>query len=136
MDINKINLSQVAKVGLIRSMSASLSFKDGDAKNKENLTKREKAYLIDKVPDLLTWLSYVHFPATMIGPFVEFATFDEFIHLRGRFADLKPFEAWPSAFKRFIQGWLCAAMSLAIPSIFIPNNPSRDYMLTEDFIND
>lgn len=98
-------------------MSLSLSYKDGGPKNLGKLTKRERLMAVKEVPDLLTYFSYVLFPAAAIsGPFHEFAPFNDYIHNQGRFADLKKFETWLPAFKRFIQGFICLGVMLAMPA--------------------
>jgi hypothetical protein len=115
-------------------MSLALNYKDGDKKNIDKLTAREKTMVVKEVPDLFTYLAYMWFPGSTIAPFHEFATFDDFIHLRGRFASLKSFETWPAAFKRFTQGWLCVIVMVGIiPVYLIPKG--RDYVISDEYVN-
>lgn len=89
LDINILNMSQVTKISYCKQMALSLNYKDGDPKNRDKLTKREKAMIVDEVPDLLEYLSFVLFPGEAVsGPFSEYAPFKDFINLRGRFAEL------------------------------------------------
>ena len=96
-------------------MTLALNYKDADKKNRENLTPREKKMMVEEIPSLMTYLAFIFFPAQALsGPFIEFALFDQYIQNKGHYADLKPFENWPTAFKRFIQGFGCLAVSILI----------------------
>jgi len=118
LDICGLNMKQVAMISFCKQMALSLSYKDGDPKKLDKLTKREREMAVEEVPDLLTYFSYMINPATATtGPFHEFAPFKDFINKQGRFADLKMFETWPAAFKRFFHAYLCLGVMLAFPVI-------------------
>ena len=97
-------------------MTLALNYKDADKRNRDKLTDREKKMMVEEVPSLLTYLAFMFFPAQAIsGPFVEFALFNQYINLEGHYAKLGTFESWPSAFKRFVEGIGCIAVTLLIP---------------------
>jgi hypothetical protein len=86
-DINVMGMSAVSMISFLKQSALALNYKDGG--NLDNVTPREKKMAVIAMPSLLTYLSYVLFVGGGMGPFCEFATFDNFIHRRGDYAKLQ-----------------------------------------------
>lgn len=113
-------------------MALAFNYKDGDPKYKGKLSKREEAMAVEEVPGLLDHFAYLLFPASAIsGPFFEFRPFDEFINLRGKYGKLTPTQCWAPAVKRFVQGFICIAITVGFPLVF--GTPSRDTIISGEF---
>lgn len=66
----------------------------------------------------------------MVGPFIEFRTFDDWINLRGHFKDMPTLGQMPTFAKRFAVMVLTIATAAVLGSYI-----NFDYMLTPEFAN-
>jgi len=113
-------------------MSLALNFKDGGVGG-GILSERERRMMVEDVPNLPTYLSYMFFCGQSItGPFTEFTDFSNFINLRGHYSHLQRFESWPYAFTRYFHGITCAVVTLTITTYIV--DPA--YTITLAFVND
>ena len=70
--------------------------------DKENITPREKKYALKEPPSLLNYCAYIfNLQSSVIGPSFEYKDWDDFINLRGHYADMPLFSNYPKAFERF-----------------------------------
>ena len=75
-------------VSFVRQYVISLNYLDGAADPKA-LTSREKLFALKEKPKFVEYFTYMFFCGyVMVGPFVEFYTFSNFIHLRGHYKEM------------------------------------------------
>jgi hypothetical protein len=129
-DINVMGMSAVSMISFLKQSALALNYKDGG--HLDSVTPRERKMAVVEIPSLLTYLSYVLFVGGGMGPFCEFATFDNFIHRRGDYANLKPFETLMPAIIQQVKGYVLVVISLAMPTFVLDIN----YLKTEEFVND
>ena len=83
-DISTIYLVEVAKFSAF-----GFSYADGGKDIKDFVNNHHKEMRIEKMPSLLEFSSYIYFyPTTIIGPFIEFNDFINFIDKKGCYANL------------------------------------------------
>lgn len=129
-DINQMGMSALSMISFFKQASLALNYKDGG--NLDNVTAREKKMAVVEVPSLLTYLSYILFVGGSMGPWCEFSTFDLFIHRRGDYAKIQPFETLMPAVVHQVKGYALVIMSLAMPIYLLDIR----YLKTEEFVND
>ena len=96
LGINILNLASLAMISFCKQMSLSINYYDGQPELYEGLTTREKSRIVKEIPTLAEYLSYMMFPGQcVVGPFFEYAPFEDFIYLRGLYGEIKMFETWP-----------------------------------------
>lgn len=113
--IHEINVGSVALITFVKQMQILINYRDGNGDIDSWLTKREKHYALKGVPSFLDYCSYMfNLQSSVIGPSFEYKDWEDFINLRGHYADMKPFASYPYAFQRLLAAivWLVAAIGL------------------------
>ena len=83
-DISTIYMVEVAKFS-----SFGFSYADGGKDIKDIYNNHHKEKRIEKMPSLLEYFSYIYFyPTTIIGPFIEYTDFINFIDKKDCYANL------------------------------------------------
>jgi len=101
-----------------------LNYKDaGKLKTPEAeklLTPYERKYALVELPSFAQWINYMLFvgAAPFGAPSTEFASFDDFINLRGDSAKMKAFSNFIPAFKRLFQFLLIIGISVTLSAHF------------------
>lgn len=82
---------------------------------------------IEKLPNLLEFLGFIYFyPAAIIGPTYNFVTYQQFIHLKGQFAQMP--SRLPSTIKEFCLGVIFVGLNSGLTNVF-----PLDAVTTEEF---
>ena len=83
-DISTIYMVEVAKYS-----SFCFSYSDGKLDPKDIISQHQRKKRIEKMPSLLEYASYIYFyPTTIIGPFVEYMDFINFINKKDVYENL------------------------------------------------
>ena len=84
-DISTIYMVEVAKFS-----SFGFSYSDGEKDPKDIFNEHHKSKRIEEMPSLLEYASYIYFyPTSIVGPFIEFKDFINFIDEKDCYAELK-----------------------------------------------
>lgn len=84
-DVSTIHMIMVAKYS-----SFAFSYSDGDKDPETIKSKHHKELRIEKMPSFLEYSSYIYFyPTCIVGPFIEYMDFINFIDQKGCYSNLK-----------------------------------------------
>ena len=109
---------------------------DGAELETKWMTARERhnaSYLLT-LPSFIDWVHYMSFMVSIsIGPMCEYSTFHDFINLKDSCdaTKMRPFSNWFTAWRRFIEVWLCAALYMILVEKF-----DWWYLAGSEFLND
>ena len=88
--------------------------------------------MLKEIPKFTDYFCYMFFMGTiMVGPCLEFRTFNDWIYLQGKFEAIPQWGQLKTLLIRFCTGLLTIATFIALSSYF-----SFNYMKTEEFAND
>jgi MBOAT, membrane-bound O-acyltransferase family len=112
----------------VRQYVISLNYYDGGV-DPSKLTSREQQYALKQVPSFVDYFGYNFFSSTvMVGPFIEFKTFTDWINLRGQFKDIPAFGQIPTLMRRFAVACICILTAAKLGQFI-----SFDYMESTEF---
>jgi hypothetical protein len=75
----------------VRQYVISINYYDGGV-DQSKLSSREQHYALKQMPTLSEYVCYNFFYGSiLVGPFLEFRTFDDWVNLRGQFKDMPAF---------------------------------------------
>ena len=115
----------------VRQYVITCNFKDGAADPK-TLTSREQFFALKDIPKFVDYFCYNFFVGSiMVGPFIEFRTFNDWIHLRGKFENTPQWGQMSTFFKRF-----CTFAVTLLTCAYLSSIVSFEYMQTEEWAND
>ena len=100
------------------------------------MTERERHFAgyLRTLPSFIDWVHYMSFMVSIsIGPMCEYSTFHDFINMKetSDATKMRPFSNWFTAWKRFIEVWLCAALFMILAEKF-----DWWYLASSEFVND
>ena len=82
--------ASIYMVVLCKYTSIAFSYDDGKKDDKDIISEHHKKYKIVKKPTILEFCSYIYFyPTTIIGPFIEYKDFINFIEEKDCYSNLK-----------------------------------------------
>ena len=83
------DVSTIYMMVLCKLSSMAFSYEDGEKDDKDFISNHQKEYKIKNCPSILEVLSYVYFyPTCIIGPFLEFKDFINWINFEGCYKNL------------------------------------------------
>ena len=83
------DISTIYMMVLCKLSSMAFSFEDGEKDDKDFINTHQREYKIKNCPSLLEVFSYVYFyPTSIIGPFLEFKDFINWINFEGCYKNL------------------------------------------------
>ena len=83
------DISTIMMVFVAKASSFAFSYEDGGKDLSEIKSAHLKKQRIEKMPSLIEYASYIYFyPTTIIGPFVEYKDFINFIELKDCYSNL------------------------------------------------
>lgn len=104
---NQFGIASHLMASFVRQYVISLNYYDGGA-DPAKLTSREQQYALKQIPSFLDYFGYNFFVGTVVcGPFIEFKTFTDWLHLRGQFKDVPTLGQIPTLMRRFAVGIIC-----------------------------
>ena len=99
----------------------SWSYRDGFLPKSELRNEGQEERKISHLPTLLEYMGFVHFSSgCIIGPFIEYIDFKNWIYLEGHYKDMPRGDfttVWPSI-KRFFAGCGCVLLHLTLTVYF------------------
>lgn len=104
---NTFGIASHVMASFVRQYVISLNYFDGGV-DPAKLTSREQQFALKQVPSFLDYFGYNFFSSTiLVGPFIEFKTFTDWINLRGQYKDTPHLGQLPILGRRFGVALLC-----------------------------
>jgi len=124
----RVDISAPLMMALCKFTSLAYCYQDG-GKKKEELLPREQEKAVEELPSFFKFMSYTFFYVTaVVGPFIEYKDFDDFINRKGQFA--KKYKTFGASFLFLLSAFAFTAVLSIWGPTFAP-----DYMITEEYAN-
>jgi len=106
----------------------ALNYYDGGV-DPSKLSDRQKHFALKEMPSFVDYTCFMFHSSTIVcGPFIEYRTFNDWLHLRGHFKDMPTLGQLPALLRRFGAALFAIGTTVVLGSYF-----NFDHMLTEEY---